>query len=474
MLDPNAHPTIPELRLPYASRRRRRLRRTTAVAIAFALTFGAGAATALMLRPLFVGDDSRSDPRSDSLLSDAETETALSQDDLLAAGNADGAGETDGANDAADALSAAGPSEPELVEETVVLQRNDTFSAALTRAGVDDSQARALLAALRGQVDFRRVRPGHTLKLRRDAEGRVVSGAFETSPIDAVDFEATDDGFTASKRELDLVTTERAVSVTIQSSLWEAFLAADEDPSLAVLASDVLAWEIDFYRDVRRGDRLDLVVERITHDDQLVRYGKLLAVRYDGEMGKKELYRWEHGETNGWFDPDGRSARRPFLKQPLPLVRITSGFGGRRHPTLGYYKKHEGVDYGAPTGTPVWAVGDGVVTWADWKGANGKLVSIRHSNGYTSHYAHLSKIHVKKGQRVTQKQVIGRVGTTGRSTGPHLHFALARAGKFVNPLTVRFPAGDPLPAGQKDAFAAAMQPLAELLDSTGMVVAQQQ
>lgn len=456
----SSRPTIPDRRIPgaYASLRARRIRRIAATSAVLALTFGAGAATALLVRPLFVSDG----------------KPVTGEPVTLAHSDIEGGDDIVGEEELAEVtFEEPEPAEPELVEETIVLQRNDTFSAALKRAGVDDAQAHALITALSGKVDFRRVRPGHKLILQRDEEGRIASAVFTTSPIDFVDVVATDTGFEASERELDLVTRQETVSVTIESSLWDAFVKAEEDPALATLASDVLAWEIDFYRDVRRGDRLDMVVERITHEDQLVSYGKLLAVKYEGEMGQKELYRWDYDGTTGWFDTEGRSARRPFLKQPLPLVRITSGFGGRRHPILGYYREHLGVDYGAPTGTPVWAVGDGVVTWAGWKGANGNLITIRHSNGYTSHYAHLSRVHVKKGERVTQKQVIGRVGSTGRSTGPHLHFALSRAGKFVNPLTVKFPAGDPLPASQREAFAAAIEPLSELLHSNDVMMARQ-
>lgn len=365
------------------------------------------------------------------------------------------------------------PAEPQLTAQEIVLARNDALGVALRRAEVGEAESQAILAALARVLDFRRLRPGHTLRLYRDASGALARGELELAPFDVIDLEPAATGLLASKRELDLVTVPVRVAVTIGSSLFEAFVEAGEDPALAVAASEVLAWEMDFYRDVRRGDRLEMVVEKVEHEGRRVRYGHVLAVRYSGELGTKELYRHELAHRSGYFDPQGRSARRAFLKQPLPLVRITSGFGGRKHPVLGYFKKHEGVDYGAPTGTPVWAVGDGVVTFADTKGANGKLVTVRHSSGYTSHYAHLSKILVRPGMRVSQKQVIGLVGSTGRSTGPHLHFALSRDGKFVNPLGVRFPAGDPVPASEREAFAASLELLRAQLDGSGLVAARE-
>lgn len=361
------------------------------------------------------------------------------------------------------------PEPPPLEEVEIVIQRNDTLSGALARAELAEADFRGVLSALLEEVDARRIRPGHRLALRRDLDGAVVDGVWRTSPVDLVDLsvDLDEEGnrrYVASRRELDLRVAAERVEVEIESSLYEAFLSAGEDPALAVLASEVLAWEIDFYRDVRKGDRMELLVEKVTHEGAFVRYGDLLAVRYTGAGASREFFRYAYGDKSGWFDVEGRSARRAFLKQPLPLVRITSSYGNRRHPILGYMKKHEGVDYGAPTGTPVWAVGDGVVSFAGRKGANGLLVTVRHSNGYTSHYAHLSRIDVKQGARVKQKQVIGRVGATGRATGPHLHFAISQGGKFVNPLTLRFPAGDPIPAKERDDFLVALEPLRTQLD----------
>jgi murein DD-endopeptidase MepM/ murein hydrolase activator NlpD len=367
------------------------------------------------------------------------------------------------AEPAPEPVAAAAAPEPVITEARARLERGETLADVVDRAELAAAERKALWDALVGAVDARRLRPGQALVTWRDEAGALVKAAWEAGPLEVVELSRDGDAFVAARRPVQLETVEAAVSVRIDQSLWAAFEAAGEDPSLAILASDVLAYELDFYRDVRAGDRMDLVVRKVTSEGRFVRYGELLAVRYTGAAGSRTFYRLGEGAGAGYYDAQGRSVRRAFLKQPLPLVRITSRFGRRVHPTLGDVRKHQGVDYGAPTGTPVWAVGDGVVTWAGPKGANGNLVSIRHANGYLSHYAHLSRLGpgVRVGTRVAQKQVVGRVGSTGRSTGPHLHFALSRQGRFVNPLGLKFPAGEPLATARRaelDSLVATLAP----------------
>jgi murein DD-endopeptidase MepM/ murein hydrolase activator NlpD len=231
-------------------------------------------------------------------------------------------------------------------------------------------------------------------------------------------------------------------------------------------AADVLAWDVDFYQDLRVGDSLRLVVERFEADGRFLRHGEVLAVEYEGKVtGRKRLFRYTDpaGDT-GYYDDAGTSARRGFLKAPVPFVHLTSRFGGRRHPLLGYVRAHQGVDYGAPEGTPVWAVGDGVVTSAGWSGGCGLAVQIRHRNGFDTMYCHLSKVQVAAGSRVGQKQVVGRVGTTGLSTGPHLHYAVRRGGSYINPLQIQLPRGEPVRAEWRDDFVARIGASREQLD----------
>jgi murein DD-endopeptidase MepM/ murein hydrolase activator NlpD len=239
-----------------------------------------------------------------------------------------------------------------------------------------------------------------------------------------------------------------------------------------VLAADVLAWDVDFYQDVRAGDRMRIVVEKVFADGKLLRYGEVLAAEYQGgATGRKRLFRYTDpdGQTS-YYDDDGSSARRGFLKSPLKYAHVTSKFGNRVHPVLGYTRAHEGVDYGAPVGTPVWAVGDGTVRTAGWKGGCGKAVELRHRNGFETVYCHLSAIAVSAGKPVSQKQIIGYVGQTGLATGPHLHYAVKRGGGFVNPLQLKIPRDAPVPAKWMDDFHAKVAPLQHELAADAVAV----
>jgi murein DD-endopeptidase MepM/ murein hydrolase activator NlpD len=209
-----------------------------------------------------------------------------------------------------------------------------------------------------------------------------------------------------------------------------------------------------------------MVVEKVFADGKLLRYGEVLAAEYDGSAtGRKRLFRYTDpsGQTS-YFDEEGQSARRGFLKSPLKYANITSRFGNRTHPILGYQKQHEGIDYGAPTGTPVWAVGDGQVKQAGWNGGCGKSVTLKHRNGYETVYCHLSGVAVSAGKPVSQKQIIGFVGQTGMATGPHLHYAVKRGGVFMNPLQLKVPRDSPIPPAGMEDFRTKIAPLRARLE----------
>jgi murein DD-endopeptidase MepM/ murein hydrolase activator NlpD len=199
----------------------------------------------------------------------------------------------------------------------------------------------------------------------------------------------------------------------------------------------------------------------------------MYAASYRGEqVGEKRVFRYQF--PNGmvsWFQQDGSSARKSFLKSPLKYTHVTSGFGNRFHPVLQYFKEHNGVDYQAAVGTPVWAVSDGTVTRAGNFGPNGNLVCLKHLNGFETCYAHLSKVMVRNGQHVSQKQVIALTGSTGRSTGPHLHFALKRSGAFLNPLNQKFPRAEPIPKDQLARYRETITPYVEKLGATDVASA---
>ncbi len=368
----------------------------------------------------------------------------------------------------------AAPAEPERFSAvTARLARNQTVAQALVKLDVPMVEVNAIVEALKDTLPFQRTRPGDQLRVeRREGEDAVWRFSFRQSTADEWTAERLPDGtFRGAKRAVQLTTELARVEIEIQGSLWASLERTGQAPELAVLASDVLAWDVDFYQDVRGGDRLRVLVERILVDGELLRYGEVLAAEYDGaSTGTKKLFRYTDptGQTS-YYDESGQSARRGFLKSPLKLARVGSGFGNRRHPVLGYMRAHQGVDYRAPTGTPVWAVGDGFVKQAGWNGQCGKSVTIRHRNGYETVYCHLSSVAVSAGKSVSQKQYIGAVGSTGLSTGPHLHYAVKKNGTYVNPLHLKVPRDAPVPAQLLADFQEKIAPMRAKLAGTDAV-----
>jgi len=361
------------------------------------------------------------------------------------------------------------PPPPERFETaTLRLGRDQTIGQVLPRLGLSQAEATELVAALQAIFPCRKARAGDQLVAERRAGERALHRfTYRQGRADEWIVARGEGGaLVASKRPVVLTTEVARVAVTVVGSLYESLDRSEEDPSLAVLAADVLAWDVDFYRDVRGGDRMKVLVEKTAADGQFLRYGEVIAIEYEGRAaGKKRLFRWTapDGQTS-YFDDDGQSARRGFLKTPLKFARVTSGFGNRTHPMLGYQAAHMGIDYGAPTGTPVWAVGDGTVRQAGWNGGCGNSVTIRHRNGLETLYCHLSSVAVSAGKPVSQKQVIGAVGSTGLSTGPHLHYAVLRGGAYMNPGQLKVPRDAPVKADWLPGFKAAISPLAARLD----------
>jgi len=306
-------------------------------------------------------------------------------------------------------------------------------------------------------------------------DGALVSFDYRQSAADEWQVRREGDRLVGDRRKLEVERRVEAVELRVASSLYESALASGEDPTIALMLSEVFAWDIDFYQDVRNGDVVRAVVEKELVGGRLLRYGEVLAADYRGEaVGHKRVFRFTpQGGSASYFQEDGTSARRAFLKSPLKFAQVTSGFGSRFHPILHYRKEHNGVDYAAPVGTPVWAVGDGTVVKAGYDGAAGKHVCLRHLNQLETCYLHLSAFGagLRAGARVQQKQVIAYTGSTGRSTGPHLHFALKRAGRFINPLRQASPRSEPLARAQLPGFREEVARLAARLDGEATVAA---
>jgi murein DD-endopeptidase MepM/ murein hydrolase activator NlpD len=376
-------------------------------------------------------------------------------------------GEARAAVEARAAARAAAPPPLRFTAVTRRLAPNQTVGQALLAMGLGAEELQAVLGALRAHVPFRRARPGDQLRLERGEGGALQRLAYRQGPADEWTVRRAPDGsVTAAKRPVEIRTEVSRVAVVVRGSVYESLQAAGEDPALAVEAADVLAWDVDFFQDVRDGDSMKVVVEKVFADGRPLRSGAVLAVEYAGAAaGVKRLFRYTDpsGET-AWFDDDGQSARRGFLKAPLRYLHVTSRYGNRRHPVLQYTRAHQGVDYGAPAGTPVWAVGDGMVERAGWNGGCGTSVTLRHRNGYETVYCHLSRVAVAAGARVSQKQVLGAVGHSGLATGPHLHYAVKRGGAYVNPLQLKVPRGAPVPPEWRQDFQEKIGPVRARLD----------
>ncbi len=325
--------------------------------------------------------------------------------------------------------------------------------------------ASELLAAAGRSLD--RVSVGDTFHLDyRGDEPRPFRLRFSHDP--AVTFELVWDGKTYMGRKIPVAyaVDQRAAAVTVTSSLWAAATAVGFSPAQIVGLATIFEYDVDFNTELEPGARFRFVLERLTADNGRQRVGDIRAAILDN--GKKQFVAIRHQSadgTTGWYAKDGSARRKAFLRSPLEFSRVTSGFTtGRYHPVLHKMRAHKGVDLAAPSGTPVRSVADGVITSAGWAGGHGKHIEIRHEGGYATGYSHLSAIGVKVGQNVRQGSTIGRVGSTGMSTGPHLHYEFKVNGVHKDPMKSIVPVTQPLPIAEKAAFLAARDALLPQLE----------
>jgi murein DD-endopeptidase MepM/ murein hydrolase activator NlpD len=368
----------------------------------------------------------------------------------------------------ADAPAAALDAEPSEPVE-IVLKRGETLETALRRTGVERGEAAAIVAALRGSVNMRRLAPGERLVVRAGLDGKPAAISYARSPAERYEIRPGGDGqwaVTAVRPDVD--TRVIAIAGEVQDSLFASMERLGEAAGLTARLVALFEWDFDFAADSLPGDRFRLLVEKRYVGDVFLGYGDVLIAQYSS-VERSLLTSVGFGDTAGrreYYDASGRSVKKMFLRAPLDFTRVTSGFSHARfHPVLGGYRPHLAVDYGAPIGTPVRAVADGVVTQAGWNGGYGNSISLRHARGYETMYNHLSRIEVRRGDRVRQRQVIGRVGSTGLSTAPHLDYRVRKGGVLVNPLGEKFIPGSPVPAHRREAFAVHVDALLERLDA---------
>ncbi|NQU58803.1 MAG: peptidoglycan DD-metalloendopeptidase family protein [Rhodospirillales bacterium] len=351
----------------------------------------------------------------------------------------------------------------------VNVSRGDTMGAILDRAGVSRVDAHNAIRALKKVFNPTRIRQGQeiTLSFQANAKalndtGTATSGEFLGLSLlpdyrNMVIVKRDEvDTFIASREKRILTSQPIRAANTISQSLYLAGNKAQVPNSILAELIRLYSWDVDFQRDIRAGDGFELMYERFSDaQGKPVHNGDVIfaALKLSGK--RHAIYR--HTLADGsvdYFDEKGQSARKALMRTPIDGARLSSGFGKRKHPVLGYTKMHKGLDFAAPRGTPIYAAGNGSVKYAGRKGAYGNFVLIRHNADYSTAYAHMKRVNTAKGRRVKQGQIIGYVGTTGRSTGPHLHYEIRRAGRQVNPFRVKMPSGRKLKGNELAKFQA--------------------
>ena len=365
------------------------------------------------------------------------------------------------------------PTAPGVIEGEIA--RGESLAGSLGKRGVTPLAVDLIASKMIGYFDFRQAQPGHQYRLTQDAEGRVESFSYRINPLLAYRLSRdADERYVVERDEAKLETRTVHLAGVVTSSLYGAILELGENAQLASDFTDIFAWSIDFSRTAQSGDEFSILYERLYRVDDAgnevyERPGRILAARFGGAAGGHTAIYFERKEgRGGYYRPDGSSMEGRFLVAPLSYSRISSRFtNARRHPILKTTRPHHGIDYAAPRGTPIWSVSDGEVVYKGWGGGFGRLVKVKHQDGYVSYYAHLQKYAsgLRVGQQVSQKQVIGYVGSSGLATGPHVCFRIKHNGRFVNPARVRTPEAEPIGPKGKDEFLAARDGLLAALDT---------
>lgn len=360
------------------------------------------------------------------------------------------------------------PLEPEIRQ--VAVERGDTLTEILIEAGVDVVEAQTAVGALSAVFEPEDLRAGQTVTLTFAPTGApLMAVAFKPSVERDVAVRRTEDGtFAAEEYVKQLTAKDTRASGVIDGSLYLSAKAAGVPEAVIVDMIRIYSHAVDFQREVRSGDAFDLLYTTyVDETGETIKGGAIAYAELTLRGEKKPLYRFttSDDDTTDYYTPKGWSGKRLLMRTPVDGARLTSGFGARRHPILGYTKMHKGVDFGAPTGTPVMAAGNGVIEKAEWFGGYGRYVRVKHGNSYSTAYAHLSRFArgIREGARVRQGQVIAYVGTTGRSTGPHLHYEVMVAKKQINPMGVKLPTGRNLTGKDMVAFEAQVANVQQLL-----------
>ncbi len=352
---------------------------------------------------------------------------------------------------------------------TVKVKRGDNLAAIFSRLGVSAKQLHEIMSLGDDTKKLKRIYPGDIFKVSVNSSSELQILNYELNDTQKLEIRRTKEGFEAETVLLPLDTRLAYASGTINSSLFVAAQKAGLTDKLTMELAGIFGWDIDFALDIREGDHFAVLYEELYRHGEKLKNGNIVAAEFTNRGDAFEAIRFtpENGRTE-YYTPEGLSMRKTFLRTPVEFTRISSRFStGRKHPVLNRIRAHKGVDYAAPTGTPVQATGDGKIIHRGRKGGYGKTVAIQHGNQYSTLYAHLSSYArgARSGSRVRQGQVIGYVGQTGLATGPHLHYEFRLNGVHRNPLTVRFPNADPLPKHYESDFQRVVDSVLATMDS---------
>lgn len=354
--------------------------------------------------------------------------------------------------------------------QTITVNSGDTLSSIFANLGLSSNALNQLLREDKQAQRFTKLKVGQTLSVQLDEQGQLLSMSTDVSRLESIyiEREAAAEKYKFKSEKL-VPTIEQAVATgTVKTSLNAAARTAGLPQKVATELSNIFRYDVDFAKDIRAGDSFELVYEKHTLDGELISTGKILAARFTNRGKTYTAVRYAQGDGQAaYYTADGKSMRKAFIRTPVEFARISSRFNpGRKHPILNKIRAHNGVDYAAPRGTPIKATGDGIITHAGRRGGYGNTVIIKHGQSYQTLYAHMHGFAkgITNGSRVRQGQIIGYVGTTGLSTGPHLHYEFQVNGVHVDPLSQRLPTADPLTGKEKQRFLSMTQPLFAKID----------
>ena len=355
----------------------------------------------------------------------------------------------------------------ETTDVTVVVKKGDTLSSIFDELDIHSELTRILNLG-KAAKPLKKIYPGQKLHFTFGIDG-IDSLELEKSVTNSIHFYREEETFVVEESERELDRISQVATGNINQSLFLAGQDAGMSDSLIMSLASIFGWDIDFALDIRQGDSFTVMYEELFLDGEKVADGNIIAAEFINDKRTYRAYRYtDSNNKTEYYSPDGKSMRKPFMRTPVDLARISSHFNLRRkHPVLNKIRAHKGVDYAASTGTPIKATGDGKVVHRGRKGGYGKTIILRHGNTYTTLYAHMSKYARKTGvgSRVKQGQIIGYIGSTGLATGPHLHYEFRVNGVHRNPLKVKLPSAKPLPESEMNRFKTSIQPQIAQLDA---------